>query len=168
MSNPVVQFATSANAAVVSPYSLGVIRGILQASSCPSCTITSTSRTPAQQARAMYTNIVNLGVQEQLALYAPAGDAVINACVAARKAGLPPVSVIAAMTAKVIEVGPSNVSLHCADPTRTNIVNIAPSSVVDPGAFLSAIKTATAEGKLSRYFSPGSHDPAFHIEIPQP
>ena len=72
------------------------------------------------------------------------------------------------MTAKVKEVGPSKVSLHCADPSKLNVIDIAPSSVDDPGAFLSAIKAAKDQGAISRFFSPGSHDPAFHIEVPQP
>jgi len=104
----------------------------------------------------------------ELALYADAGDAVINEYVRARKAGLHESDILAAMTAKIIAVGPSNVSLHCADPSRLNVIDIAPSSIHDPGAIAAAIAQAKAAGRLSRFFTPGNHDPAFHIEVPQP
>ena len=162
-----VNFGPSANQSVVTARTLDVITQLLLRAACPSCTITSTSRTPAEQARAMYKNIQTLGVTSQLALYAPAGDAVINEFVNAKKAGLAPNSIIAAMTAKIVEMGPERVSLHCADPAQLNVIDIAPSSVVDPVAFLSAIIEAHAAGIIKRFFTPGDHDPAFHIEVPQ-
>jgi hypothetical protein len=120
-----------------------------------------------EQARAMYNNIRALGVSSQLALYAAAGDRVIEEYVRTRKLGLPPASIIAAMTATINAVGPSKVSLHCADPFRLNVIDIAPSSIDDPRAFLEAIEASKADGSISRFFSPGRHDPAFHLEIPQ-
>jgi fructose-specific phosphotransferase system IIC component len=168
MAPPTVNFAPSANQAVVSAYTRQLVRRLLQAAGCPGCTITSTSRTPAEQARAMYKNVQSLGVTSQLALYADAGDAVINEYVKARKAGLAPASIIAAMSAKIVEVGPERVSLHCADPARLNVIDIAPSSIADPGAFIGAIAAAKQQGTISRFFTPGDHDPAFHIEVPQP
>lgn len=166
--DPTIRFLPSAKAAVVSAHTRAIIRDLLIASDCRSCWITSTSRTPADQARAMYRSIVALGVPSQLALYADAGDAVIRAYVASRKAGLDEAAILAAMTAKIVAVGPSNVSLHCADPSRLNVVDIAPSSIQDPRAFAAAIASETRTGRLSRFFAPGSHDPAFHIEVPQP
>jgi len=167
MSAPKLNFSPSANQSVVTARTLNVIAQLLQRAACPSCTITSTIRTPAEQARAMYKNIQTLGVTSQLALYAPAGDAVINEFVKAKKAGLAPNSIIAAMTAKIVEMGPERVSLHCADPAQLNVVDIAPSSIVDPGAFLAAIREAYSAGTIKRFFTPGDHDPAFHIEVPQ-
>jgi hypothetical protein len=166
--DPAIRFLPSANAAVVSAHTRAIIRDLLIASDCPSCWITSTSRTPADQARAMYRNIVALGVPAQLALYADAGDAVIDAYVLARKARLDESAILAAMTAKIVAVGPSKVSLHCADPSRLNVVDIAPSSIQDPRAFAAAIARAKKAGRISRFFTPGTHDPAFHIEVPQP
>jgi hypothetical protein len=168
MPGPIIRFLPSANAAVVSEHTREVIRDLLAASDCPSCSITSTSRSPADQARAMYKNILTLGVSSQLALYADAGDAVINEYVRVRKAGMSGSAILAALTAEIVQVGPGNVSLHCADPARLNVVDIAPSSVHDPGAFSAAIAQAQAGGRISRFFTPGSHDPAFHIEVPQP
>lgn len=168
MPAPRIIFGPSAKPAVVSTYTRNLVRSLLKAADCPSCVISSTSRTPAEQARAMYANIINLGVTSQLALYAPAGDEVINEYVRVRKTGAAPATIIAAMTAKIVALGPSRVSLHCADPTALNVIDIAPSSIADPVAFLAAIQVATAQGTISRYFSPGSHDPAFHLEVPQP
>lgn len=168
MPEPVIKFLPTANVAVVSEHTKSVIRDLLRTAGCPSCAITSTSRTPEAQARAMYKNILANGVTDQLALYADAGDKVINEYVKAKKAGKGEAEIIAAMTAMVIAAGPSRVSLHCADPARLNVIDIAPSSIVDPGAFLAALKNALTQGTLSRFFSPGNHDPAFHIEVPQP
>jgi hypothetical protein len=168
MPAPKIIFGPSAKSAVVSKYTRSLIRGLLKTADCPSCVISSTSRTPAEQARAMYANIISLGVTSQMALYAPAGDEVINEYVRVRRTGAAPATIIAAMTAKINELDPSRVSLHCADPAALNVIDIAPSSIADPVAFLAAIQSATAQGTISRYFSPGSHDPAFHLEIPQP
>jgi len=115
----------------------------------------------------MYRNILLLGAAGQLALYAPAGDAVIGVCIQCRKDGLTDQQIVAAMEAKIVEVGPTSVSLHCADPQQVNVIDIAPSSIVDPVAFLEAIEDAKAHGFISRFFSPAQHDRAFHIEIPQ-
>jgi hypothetical protein len=167
MTSPQIIFGPKAHAEVVSPETLILLRALLEQAKCPACVITSTSRTPAEQARIMYANILSHGVTDQLALYAPAGDAVIGEYVKGRKAGAPPATIIAAMTAMVIKQGPRKVSLRCADPTTLNVLDIAPSSIADLGAFLQALKAAQATGEISRLFSPGTHDPAFHIEVPQ-
>lgn len=167
MSSPLVKFAPKAREDVVSRYTLNLVRDILNQAGCPSCVVTSTSRTPAQQAQAMYNNIVALGISSQLALYAEAGDQVIGEYVRGRKAGMHPMAIIAAMTSKVQEVGPALVSLHCADPSILNVIDIAPSSIVDPKAFQQAIEAEAKVGTISRFFTPGHHDPAFHIEVPQ-
>jgi len=60
------------------------------------------------------------------------------------------------------------VSLHCANPAKLKVLDIVPSSIVDPDAFLDATREAKSAGVISRFFSPGHHDPAFHIEVPQP
>jgi hypothetical protein len=106
----------------------------------------------------MFANITRFGAAGQLALYAAAGDAVVEECTKARRAGLPPASIIAAMTAKIIEVGPSKVSLHCADPSKLNVLDIAPSSIVDPAAFLDAIREAKSAGGCKLSKSTGERD----------
>lgn len=167
MAPPLIKFAPNARQAVVGPRTRELVIRLLEQAACPSCLITSTSRTPFEQARAMYNNIRALGVSSQLALYADAGDQVIEEYVRTRRLGLAPASIIAAMTATINAVGPSKVSLHCSNPNEVNVIDIAPSSIDDPRAFLQAIEAAEASGAISRFFSPGRHDPAFHLEIPQ-
>ncbi len=167
MSDPRIDFAPSANRAVVSEKSLALIRRWLVAADCPSCLVTSTSRTPAEQAAAMLANIERLGVDSQLALYRAPGDAVIGEYQRCHAAGLDRAATLAAMTAKIVAVGPGTVSHHCADPTRTNILDIAPPSLARPAAFLAVLQAALAAGQLSRLLTPAQQDPAYHIEIPQ-
>lgn len=50
---PQITFGSKANKQTFSSYSQKVLREILQAANSPSATITSTHRTPADQARAM-------------------------------------------------------------------------------------------------------------------
>ena len=167
MSDSRIDFEASANRAVVSEQSLALIRRWLTQANCPSCTITSTSRTPAEQARVMLANIEQQGVDSQLALYLAPGDAVIHEYQRCRAAGLDRAATLAAMTAKIVAVGPGTVSHHCADPAKLNIIDIAPASLAHPAAFLAVLQAALAAGQLSRLLTPAQRDPAYHIEIPQ-
>lgn len=168
MSQATIKFTPSANASDVSEYSKDVLRNILQESGCDSCVITSTTRTPGSQALAMFKNIEAFGASGQLKLYGPAGDMVIEEYQKKKAEGLGQQPILAAMEAKIKAIGPSNVSLHCADPNELNVIDIAPTSIVKKAAFLAALTNAKGKGLVSRFFSPGDHDPAFHIEIPQP
>jgi hypothetical protein len=96
-----------------------------------SATITSTLRTPADQARVMFNNIRNTGVQAQLALYAEAGDAVIQvyadqtAEMTPEQIGENAMTIRAAMEAEIDNQGPTRVSLHCGDPATMSIADVA-------------------------------------------
>lgn len=165
---PSIKFGPKANEAVVSVHTIGVLAGILIAAGLDSCLVTSTSRTPADQARIMFNNISTKGVASQKALYAAAGDSVIDEFVKPKKAGKTRDQVIEAMEAKIRAIGPDKVSRHCADPARLNVVDVAPSSIAKPKAFENAVRAAITQGKVSKFLTPASNDPAFHIEIPQP
>lgn len=163
-----IQFGPNANQAVVSVHTLGVLSDILGGAGLNSCLITSTSRTPAEQARIMFNNIVSHGVASQKALYAAAGDSVIDEFVKAKNAGKSNDQIVAAMEAKIRAVGPEHVSHHCADPAKLNVVDVAPSSIANKPAFEHAVQAAKTKGKVSTFLTPSNHDPAYHIEIPQP
>lgn len=165
---PSIKFGPKANQGVVSVHTIGVLTEILRAADCDSCLITSTSRTPAEQARIMFSNIVSQGVVKQRALYAAAGDSVIVEFENAKRAGKSDDQIIAAMEAKIRAVGPDKVSHHCADPAKLNVVDIAPSSIAKQKGFQAAVNAALKQGKVSKFLTPGNNDPAFHIEIPQP
>jgi len=168
MTQPSVKFGANANQSVVSLHTIGVLTGILDDAGLSSCLITSTSRTPADQARIMHNNIVRDGVVKQKKLYAAAGDAVIDEFVRGKKAGETKAQIIALMEARIRAIGPERVSHHCADPAVLNVVDVAPSSVKNKQAFESAVAAAKSQGTVSRFITPGQHDPAYHLEIPQP
>lgn len=159
-------FGPNANNSVVSGHSIEVLTEILDAAGLSSCQLTSTSRTPADQARVMFNNIVSHGVAQQKGLYAAAGDKVIDVYVSQKKAGKTSDQIKAAMEKEIVKIGPGKVSRHCADPATLNVVDIAPSSISNKQAFEDAVDAAIANGKVSKFIMPPS-DPAYHIEIPQ-
>ena len=65
---------------------MGVLKDILKAAKLTSATISSTSRDPENQARVMYDNLENLGVEHQKGLYGAPGDAVIDVYIKEKKA----------------------------------------------------------------------------------
>lgn len=168
MSELKIGFSSSVNQQVISNHSKEVISNILTAAGLNSCFVTSSSRTPADQARIMYDNIMAHGVNAQKALYAAAGDEVIDEFVKAKNAGKNAAGIKATMEAKIIAVGPGKVSHHCADPAKLNVIDIAPSSIANKKAFEKAVNSAVSKKKISKFLSPSNGDPAYHIEIPQP
>ncbi|WP_213954833.1 MULTISPECIES: hypothetical protein [unclassified Variovorax] len=165
---PSINFVPSADASVVSEHSRQVLRDVLADAGLNSCVITSTVRSPARQASAMYANLESTSVARQLALYGPAGDEVIGEYQRLKPNGHGRQLIVAAMADKINLLGPGNVSRHCADPTALNVIDIAPSSIANSQQFLAALQKARTASLISRFFSPANGDPAFHIEIPQP
>lgn len=159
-------FGANANKSVVSGHSIEVITDILAAAGLDGCEITSTSRTPADQARVMFNNIVKHGVEQQKGLYAAAGDKVIDVYVVQKKAGKNADQIKAAMEKEILKIGPGKVSRHCADPAVLNVIDIAPSSIGKKQLFEIAVEAAMLTGKVSHFIRPPS-DPAYHLEIPQ-
>src|SRR5436853_6480728 len=82
-----IVFGPNAKNADVSEFTLSVLSDIMRAADVARLTITSTQRSPQDQARVMYDNIVRDGVAKQKALYKPAGQSVIDAYVAAKSDG---------------------------------------------------------------------------------
>lgn len=162
-----LKFLPSADSTVVSERSREIIRSVLNRAGLSSCVITSTVRSPARQARAMYNNIEATSAQTQLALYGTAGNEVIHEYQRLKPLGHGRQAIIDAMEQRITELGPARVSRHCADPSALNVVDIAPSSISDHSGFLSALEEAKQAGVVSKFFAPINGDPAFHLEIPQ-
>jgi RHS repeat-associated protein len=141
------------NGGGVSSYTKRVLSDIMNASGNSSYRITSTTRSPEDQARIMYDNISKYGKNAQKKLYGSLGDQVIDM--------YPDKSL---MLSKIIEVGPSGVSKHCGDPSLINVIDISPGSIQNRSSFEEAVRTNSA---VSRYYMPPT-DPAYHLEIPQP
>ena len=159
-----IKFGPNAVQQNVTNFSLKVLEDILQAAGLSSALITSTARTPADQARVMYANIVRTGVAKQKQLYAAAGDMVIDEFVKAKKAGKTEVEIKAAMEAKIIAIGPTKISHHAADPNILCVFDVAPSSIAKKAAFEKAVR---ADKRVKKFLLPPV-DPAYHLEIPQP
>lgn len=162
-----IKFVPSADASVVSNQSRAVLDSILSSAGLPSCVITSTVRSPAKQARAMFVNIEATSAQTQLNLYGKAGKQVIKEYQRLKPLGHSQATIVSAMEAVIIALGPERVSRHCGNPAEINVIDIAPSSIADRAKFLNALNAALAAGTISKFLSPANGDPAFHIEIQQ-
>jgi peptidoglycan hydrolase-like protein with peptidoglycan-binding domain len=148
---------------LVSANAIAVLKDLLRSAGLGSATITSGRRTAADQGRVMYDLIERNGVAYAKNLYGSSGDQVIDVYAAGKARGDDANSIRAAMTSKVLALGPTNVSLHCSE--TQDIMDVAPSSIANADAFRRALDAALAAGKISRYIPPPT-DPAFHIEIP--
>lgn len=126
-----IAFGANADAGAVSAGMTDVVKDGLRAAGAAVGTITSTLRSAADQARAMFNNTVRTGAAEQFRLYAAAGDAVIQVYVD-QTAGLTAnqiqeraLAIRAAMEAEINAQGPANVSNHCGDPAVRSVVDVA-------------------------------------------
>lgn len=159
-----ITFGANAKKQDVTDFSLEVLRDILRAAGLKSALISSTARTPADQARVMYNNLVAKGVAHQKKLYAAAGDSVIDVYAASKAAGKNATQIKADMEAKIVAVGPTKVSHHAADPKVLCVFDVAPSSISNKSAFEKAV---VADTRVAKFLTPPG-DPGYHLEIPQP
>jgi hypothetical protein len=159
-----IKFGSKAKRGNVTNFSLKVLEDILQAAGLSGALITSTARTPSDQARVMYDNIVATSVAKQKQLYAAAGDAVIDEYKKAKDARKTPIEIKAAMEAKIIAIGPTKVSHHASDPNILCVFDVAPSSIPKKAEFEKAVR---ADKRVKKFILPPL-DPAYHLEIPQP
>lgn len=163
---PIINYLNpTRDAAKVSTYSRKVIEDIMRKSGVSMITVTSTARTPNEQARIMYENIERYGVAHQKKLYGSYGDQVINVYIFLKPKGKSQAEIVSAMTAKILTVGPARVSRHVGDPSKINVIDIAPSSI--NLALRRRFEVAVSgDSRVSKFLSPPG-DPAYHIEIPQ-
>lgn len=145
---------------------IATLKSIAMEAGLASLTITSTVRTPEEQARAMYDNIRSTGAARQKQLYGSAGDAVIDVYSSELKKGSSQNQILQAMSQKVYQLGPSNVSRHCLSNGRTlDVFDIASSSVSNKAALRSALSKAQQQGQISKYIDETSSNGCFHVEI---
>ena len=108
---------------VLSDYTMNILKQICYESKLDSIRITSTMRTPYEQARIMYDNIKSEGVESQYELYGNNGDKVINVYVDNKDKDRD--TVIKLMEKKILELGASKVSKHClSDFSTLNVLDI--------------------------------------------
>ena len=160
----IIDFGPKTNPPDVTDYSMTVLEDILRSAHLCKATISSTSRSPKEQARVMFQNIESQGVKAQKKLYGPFGDQVIDVYAASKAANKTADQIKADMEAKIVELGPTNVSHHASDPNILNVFDVAPSSITDRPAFERAVR---AEPRVKKFLLPPD-DPGYHLEIPQP
>lgn len=169
-----VNYGANANAGAVWARTLDIIKDSLRAAGQSSATITSTTRSPGDQARAMFQNLVNpvfdisTNVANQLNLYGASGDVVINVFVQ-MTLGLTHQQILqnqtvirAAMEQEINNQGPQNVSRHCADPTQRNVVDIGAGvfNANNVQLFINAI-----QGRVNVLHDERDANSCIHIEV---
>lgn len=148
----------SAHADAVSEYTRGILREVGETTENMDIYITSTARTPNDQARIMYDN-ASRDLQEQRRTYRAPGQSVID--VFEQNQNQPRDQVITLMEAKINELGPSSVSRHCADPAVTNVFDVSIARLTNPNDFLTEIRGRTEVQTVL------NENGAYHIEISQ-
>jgi hypothetical protein len=159
-----ITFGPNAKPAALTDFSRGVLTDILRAAGLARAVLSSTSRSPSEQARVMFANLERQGIDAQRKLYKEPGRKVIEVYRQAKLAGKSPAEVQALMTAEIVRLGPTTVSRHAADPKILNVFDVAPSSIANRAAFEAKVR---AEPRVAKFLLP-PNDPGYHLEIPQP
>jgi hypothetical protein len=159
-----LSFGPNAVKDVLSEFTVGVLKGNLRLAGEASALITSTFRTPEDQARIMFANIKNQKGNDDL--YKGPGNEVIKVYkeLKKKKSNATDAEVIAAMAAKIREFpDPAVVSRHCGNFAVLQVVDIDPDSVLSQWLFEIAIGS---DPRISKVLGPPK-DAAYHIEIRQ-
>ncbi|MFI3321448.1 MAG: hypothetical protein R3Y50_02875 [Rikenellaceae bacterium] len=164
LQNVSINFAKPNDRNYVSEKSLDIIRKIAVDSNCNTILITSTVRTPREQALQFYNDDISKGFSEQYNLYSNYGDEVIK--IHENNQSLPKEEIINLMTKKINDLIPSNVSKHCGDHNQLNVFDIAYSSLgVNRLSFIDQAKKLTGT-LISKLIDEPKHK-CVHIEIEQ-
>jgi hypothetical protein len=159
-----IKFGKNVRHENVTKFSLQVLADILQAAGLSSALISSTARTPAEQAGVMLDNIELTSVAAQRELYSASGDAVVDEYIKGKKANKTRAEIVAAMEAKIIAIGASKVTPHAADPKELCAFSVAPYSIANKAAFENAVR---ADRRVSKFLMPPL-EPGYYLQIPQP
>ena len=147
-----IKYTKNVDQSKISYYTRAILVDAMNKSKNNSILITSGTRTPEDQARIMKNNVDIHGMESQKSLYKAPGQQVLDYYPDQE-----------AMTDEIYRLGPSNVSKHCGDPNKINVLDIAPSSIKYQNEFKNAILN---DSRVSKLLYPPK-DPALHLEIPQ-
>jgi len=148
-----------------------VLLEILKKAELESATVTSTTRTAAEQAKVMFDFVNRNGFDAALELYGPHGDAIIKVCSASYKqngkCSDPILPKMVDETRRQLELlqkqGNGRTELmHTSDTHFT--IDIAPESIADRPAFEAAV---AADSRVSRFLKPPLDKNSYHLEIPR-
>lgn len=164
--DPIVKFADSVDASVVSEKSLKIIKDNMNTASVTELMITSTSRTVQKQAEVMYNNCEATGVDTQLAIYGDSGKKVINKYKELKDAKKTKDEIISGMTSEIEDVKKTNTTAfqHTGDHTKKNVFDIGQSSITPQNNKADLEKNLKADTKINLMLNENS---CFHVEIAQ-
>ncbi|WP_423740529.1 glycoside hydrolase family 19 protein [Flavobacterium columnare] len=158
-SNVRIHFSgASAVESVISQRTRSILQEVGQSSNNFDIYITSTARTPHDQARIMYDNC-SRDLAEQRRTYAPPGQRVID--VYENNLNRPRNEVINLMETKINELGPSTVSRHLADPAIMNTFDVSISNLSNPNDFRTQMESRPELDRLL------IENGVYHIQINQ-
>ena len=118
--------------------------------------ITNTARSPEDQARIMYENILKTSVEYQKSIYRNPGKQVIDVY----NPALSRYENIQLMKDKILEVGPQKVSKHCSDYNVLNVFDISIARSTNTTLLESILRSRETYKVLNE-------NNCIHVEIPQ-
>lgn len=163
-SNVNINYYPNAVQGVLTTYTLDLVKKAAKNSGNSEVTIASTIRTPQEQARLMYQNLERTGAKEQYDIYGSSGDKVIKVWEDMKKNGSSETKIRQAMTDKIIEVGSTNVSNHCYEPSvykNNNTFDITYNGLSNKAGLRSELQKLEDTNKLKFIEENG----CFHVQI---
>lgn len=167
-----INYGANADATAVSAGMIDIIKDGMRAAGTATASIQSTARTPHDQARAMFNNLVNptnsvdVNVANQHQLYAAPGDAVIDVF-SNETQGMTRDQIVAdqgpvrdAMEQEINNQGPTSVSHHCADPAQVSVVDVLAGDFVNGALFVSSV-----QGRVSNFIDESGTNGCYHLEL---
>ena len=165
--NVEVIFDEGTNKSIVSNKSINILKKIAKVSKTPRVIITSTARTPKEQATIMHDQTLEKGVVAQKVLYGPSGEKVIDVYVQQKSFGKTRAEIINKMEEKINELGPSKVSRHCGNQNVLNVFDVSSRRMTNASSFLNEARKYEGTGKeISKIINETDRN-CYHFEIPQ-
>ena len=157
-------FSNSADPTPMTTSITNYVRSLMDKAGVKSATVSSTMRTPVDQVRAMYGNLVSQGNSLK---YGAGGRNVIATFYANK--GKAESVIKSAMVKTCEEQPPCKVSRHCGDMETRIVFDIGPKSIQPQsarGAFEAVLRSEMNAGSIVlKVLTPADNDPAFHIEL---
>ena len=152
-----IKYTKNVDQSKISYYTRAILVDAMNKSKNNSILITSGTRTPEDQARIMKNNVDIHGMESQKSLYKAPGQQVLDYYADQE-----------AMTDEIYRLCPSNISKHCGDPNKMNVLDISPTNggITNPRGIANELKNDSRVDKvLSPYYNCG--EKAIHVEIKQ-
>ncbi len=169
-------FGANANSEVVPDNMIDIIKDGLRAAGVPAGSISSTARTPADQARAMFNNLVNpkntvaenVKYQIEEVYKTKPGTEIVKFFVTLTKDKTlseilaEAASIKASMVEKIESIGPEIVSNHCADFTKKTVVDVTANVFSKENG---ALFESSTKPRVTKFIDERKGNKAYHLEL---